>query len=122
MSKKSYVSNQELQRRLRQQKAHLQSNQKFIQPLQYATATLGYTENKSGVIIHNWKSGWKWISNWMFVLIAYIAVNGVPSEIMAIIPIKHQGSIIAFCAVIGIFFRFYNQSRIKPLPSIKEDS
>lgn len=122
MSKKSYVSNQELQRRLRQQAAHLQSNQQVAQPLKYATATLGYIENKSSVIVHNWKSGWKWISNWMFLVIVYIAINGVPPEIMAVIPIKHQGYVIAFCAILGIGFRFYNQSRPKPLPPVQGDA
>lgn len=122
MSKRNYVSTEELQRRLRQQKAHLQSNQQLIQPLKSVTTTLGYIENKSGVIVHNWKSGWKWISNWMFLVIAYIAINGVPPEIMAIIPIKHQGYVIAFCAIAGIGFRFYNQSRPKTLPPVQGDA
>lgn len=122
MSKKPYVSNAELNRRLQQQKTHLLSNQRLTQPLQYATATLGAVENKAGVLVHNWKSGYKWLSNWAFAGIAYISVYGIPTEIVSLIPEASQAKATALLAVIGFACRFVNQSRAKALPPVVDEN
>lgn len=121
MSKKPYVSNAELNRRLQQQKAHLLNNRlQQTQPLQYVTATIGTVENQAGVLVHNWRSGWKWISNWAFILIGYISVYGVPNEVLMFVPEASQAKVTGLLALIGLVFRFINQTKNKALPPVAE--
>ena len=121
MSKKPYVSNAELNRRLQQQKAHLLNNRlQQAQPLQYVTATIGTIENKAGVLVHNWRSGWKWLSNWAFILIGYISVYGVPNEVLMFVPEASQAKVTGLLALIGLVFRFINQTKNKALPPVAE--
>lgn len=121
MSKKPYVSNAELNRRLQQQKAHLLNNRlQQAQPLQYVTATIGTIENQAGVLVHNWRSGWKWISNWAFILIGYISVYGVPNEVLMFVPEASQAKVTAVLALTGLVFRFINQTKSKALPPVAE--
>ncbi|WP_374254335.1 hypothetical protein [Acinetobacter brisouii] len=121
MSKKPYVSNAELNRRLQQQKAHLLNNRlQQAQPLQYVTATIGTIENQAGVLVHNWRSGWKWISNWAFILIGYISVYGVPNEVLMFVPEASQAKVTAVLALTGLVFRFINQTKNKALPPVAE--
>lgn len=121
MSKKPYVSNAELNRRLQQQKAHLLNNRlQQAQPLQYVTATIGTVENQAGVLVHNWRSGWKWISNWAFILIGYISVYGVPNEVLMFVPEASQAKVTGLLALIGLVFRFINQTKNKALPPVAE--
>ncbi|MGQ0979235.1 hypothetical protein ACT4V8_11890 [Acinetobacter baumannii] len=63
MNKKYSVSPQELSRRLRQQKKELLANnpKKIIEP-QYIQGVHGSTM-QFGVLVHNWRNGWKWFSN-----------------------------------------------------------
>ncbi|WP_151710085.1 DUF7940 domain-containing protein [Acinetobacter brisouii] len=123
MSKKPYVSNAELNRRLQQQKAHLLNNRlQQAQPLQYVTATIGTVENQAGVLVHNWRSGWKWISNWAFILIGYISVYGVPNEVLMFVPEASQAKVTGLLALIGLVFRFINQTKNKALPPVAEDA
>lgn len=123
MSKKPYVSNAELNRRLQQQKAHLLNNRlQQAQPLQYVTATIGTIENKAGVLVHNWRSGWKWLSNWAFILIGYISVYGVPNEVLMFVPEASQAKVTAVLALTGLVFRFINQTKNKALPPVAEDA
>ena len=123
MSKKPYVSNAELNRRLQQQKAHLLNNRlQQAQPLQYVTATIGTIENKAGVLVHNWRSGWKWLSNWAFILIGYISVYGVPNEVLMIVPEASQAKVTGLLALTGLIFRFINQTKNKALPPVAEDA
>lgn len=123
MSKKPYVSNAELNRRLQQQKAHLLNNRlQQAQPLQYVTATIGTIENKAGVLVHNWRSGWKWLSNWAFILIGYISVYGVPNEVLMFVPEASQAKVTGLLALIGLVFRFINQTKNKALPPVAEDA
>lgn len=121
MSKKPYVSNAELNRRLQQQKAHLLNNRlQQAQPLQYVTATIGTIENQAGVLVHNWRSGWKWLSNWAFILIGYISVYGVPNEVLMFVPEASQAKVTGLLALIGLVFRFINQTKNKALPPVAE--
>lgn len=123
MSKKPYVSNAELNRRLQQQKAHLLNNRlQQAQPLQYVTATIGTIENKAGVLVHNWRSGWKWLSNWAFILIGYISVYGVPNEVLMFVPEASQAKVTGLLALTGLIFRFINQTKNKALPPVAEDA
>lgn len=123
MSKKPYVSHAELNRRLQQQKAHLLNNRlQQAQPLQYVTATIGTVENQAGVLVHNWRSGWKWISNWAFILIGYISVYGVPNEVLMFVPEASQAKVTGLLALIGLVFRFINQTKNKALPPVAEDA
>ena len=123
MSKKPYVSNAELNRRLQQQKAHLLNNRlQQAQPLQYVTATIGTVENQAGVLVHNWRSGWKWISNWAFILIGYISVYGVPNEVLMFVPEASQAKVTGLLALTGLIFRFINQTKNKALPPVAEDA
>ncbi|MCU4306987.1 hypothetical protein KTH06_14310 [Acinetobacter ursingii] len=75
----------------------------------------------TGFLVSNWKTGWKWISNWMFVLIGFISVYGVPTEIVSLIPEASQGKVTAILAILGFICRFVNQSKPKALPPVTED-
>lgn len=79
---------------------------------QYVLGTLE-SFKYSGWLVQNWRSGWKWLSNWMFALIAYVAVYGLPAEVMTLIPEASQSKVIAFLSIMGMIFRFINQSRDK---------
>ncbi|MBK0062401.1 MULTISPECIES: hypothetical protein [unclassified Acinetobacter] len=70
-----------------------------------------------GFLVQNWKTGWKWVSNWMFVLIGFISVYGVPTEIVNLIPDASQGKVTAILAILGFICRFINQSRPKENPN-----
>ena len=72
-------------------------------------------------LVENWRKGWMWLSNWMFALIAYVAVYGIPPEVMALLPMESQSKVIAVLSVLGVIFRFINQSKPKPLPELKGD-
>ena len=70
-------------------------------------------------LVQNWRKGWLWLSNWAFAVIGYIAVFGIPSEVMALLPVESQTKVIAVLSVLGVIFRFINQSKPKPLPEVK---
>ncbi len=124
MSKKYHVSPQELQRRLNQQKRDLSANKpkKTIEP-QYLQGVQG-SVMQFGFWVHNWRHGWKWLSNYFFGAIAYIAFFGLPPEVIALFPEDSQKTIMGVLAGLGIFFRFVNQNKPEPLPpaSDKEDA
>lgn len=61
------------------------------------------------MLISNWKEGWKFFSNWCFALIAWISVNGLPPEIMAIIPEDNVGHVLAVLSALGIVSRLIRQ-------------
>lgn len=73
-------------------------------------------------IVENWRSGWLWLSNWFFALIAYIQIYGVPPELIQLLPIATQKDVTATLAVLGFFARFLDQNRAKPLPPVDEDN
>ena len=66
-------------------------------------------------LVKDWKDGWKWVSTYAFLIIAYIAQFGVPHEIVDALPIEHQGKIVMFVAFCGLVFRFVKQSKLIPL-------
>lgn len=73
-------------------------------------------------IVENWRSGWLWLSNWFFALIAYIQLYGVPPELIQLLPLATQKDVTATLAVLGFFTRFIDQNRAKPLPPVDEDN
>ncbi|AEP07308.1 TPA: hypothetical protein LCO34_002475 [Acinetobacter baumannii] len=76
-------------------------------------------------IVENWRSGWLWLSNWILLVIAWVGYNGVPPEIIALIPEANRENVIPFLSALGVVFRFIDQNRKKPLPpasdTFKED-
>ncbi|HEM7784622.1 hypothetical protein [Acinetobacter baumannii] len=118
MNKKYSVSPQELSRRLRQQKKELLANnpKKIIEP-QYIQSVHGATM-QFGVLVHNWRTGWKWFSN--VALAGIVAVqtfyDTLPPELIATLPADAQSKITLVLAVLGLVGRFINQSKPKPLP------
>ncbi|WP_372404987.1 hypothetical protein ACDW34_08790 [Acinetobacter piscicola] len=86
---------------------------------QFVSAEL--VQHKVGWLVENWRKGWLWLSNWVFAAIGYIAVFGIPPEVMALLPVESQTKVIAILSVLGVIFRFINQSKPKPLPELKGD-
>ena len=72
-------------------------------------------------LVENWRKGWMWLSNWMFALIAYVAVYGIPPEVMALLPVESQTKVIAVLSVLGVIFRFINQFKPKSLADDQGD-
>lgn len=67
------------------------------------------------ILVDDWKQGWKWISTYAFLIIAYVAQFGVPQEIIDIVPLEHRGKIVTLVALCGLIFRFVKQSKLIPL-------
>ncbi|EPW3855775.1 hypothetical protein [Acinetobacter baumannii] len=128
MNKKYSVSAQELSRRLRQQKKDLLNNKptKIIEP-QYVQGVHGSTM-QFGVLVHNWRTGWKWFSNVAFAGIVAVQTfyDTLPPELIATLPADAQSKITLGLAVLGLIGRFINQTKPTPLPpaseTIKEDA
>ncbi|MFV5413871.1 hypothetical protein [Acinetobacter baumannii] len=121
MSKKYAVSQQELQRRLNQQKKELltKNPSKVIEP-QYLQGI--EVKLKKRWIVENWRHGWKWLSNYVFGAIGYIAIFGLPPEVIALLPADSQKEVIGILSGLGILARFLDQNRAKPLPPVDEDN
>ncbi|MDX8223386.1 hypothetical protein [Acinetobacter pittii] len=73
-------------------------------------------------IVENWRSGWLWLSNWFFALIAYIQIYGVPTELIQLLPVATQKDVTATLAVLGFITRFIDQNRAKPLQPVDEEN
>lgn len=67
----------------------------------------------SGWIVQNWHKGWLWLSNWIFILIAWVAYNGIPPELLALIPEANRENVIPILSALGVICRFIDQSRKK---------
>lgn len=124
MNKKYSVSAQELSRRLRQQKKDLLNNKptKIIEP-QYVQGVHGSTM-QFGVLVHNWRNGWKWFSNLAFAGIVAIQTfyDTLPPELIEALPTDARSKITTTLAVLGLIGRLINQNRPKPLPPVKENA
>ncbi len=66
------------------------------------------------IIVQNWKTGWKWFSNWAFMLIIFIATVPIPPEILSILPDEKRNILTAVVAFFGLILRFINQSKPEP--------
>jgi len=124
MNKKYSVSPQELSRRLRQQKKELLANnpKKTIEP-QYIQGVHGSTI-QFGVLVHNWRNGWKWFSNLAFAGIVAIQTfyDTLPPELIESLPTDARSKITITLAVLGLIGRLINQTKPKPLPPVKENA
>lgn len=81
-----------------------------------------------GVLVHNWRTGWKWFSNVAFAGIVAVQTfyDTLPPELIATLPADAQSKITLGLAVLGLIGRFINQTKPTPLPpaseTIKEDA
>lgn len=62
-------------------------------------------------LVKNWREGWKWLSNWAFVLVIFLATTPLPPEILILVPEENQKHVIAIVALAGLILRFINQSK-----------
>ncbi|QRO13095.1 hypothetical protein I6J32_10960 [Moraxella osloensis] len=60
-------------------------------------------------LVPMWKTGWKWFSNWAFMLIVFLATVPLPPEVVALLPLFIQKNLIAIVAVCGLVLRFVKQ-------------
>ncbi|MER8255749.1 hypothetical protein ABS250_15285 [Acinetobacter nosocomialis] len=81
-----------------------------------------------GILVHNWRTGWKWFSNVAFAGIVAIQTfyDTLPPELIEALPTDARSKITITLAVLGVIGRFINQTKPKPLPpaseTIKEDA
>lgn len=62
-------------------------------------------------LVEDWRSGWKWFSSWMFLLVMFLAAEPLPPELMAVLPERAQNVLIVIAAVAGLLLRFVKQSK-----------
>ncbi len=62
-------------------------------------------------IVENWQQGWRWFSNWAFVIVAFLAAEPLPTEIVALLPNFLQDRLITLVAIAGLISRFISQSK-----------
>lgn len=67
------------------------------------------------IFVQNWKTGWRWFSNWAFMLIIFIATVPIPPEILSILPDEKRNLLTAVVAFFGLILRFINQSKPEPV-------
>ena len=61
--------------------------------------------------VKNWREGWKWLSNWAFVLVIFLATTPLPPEILVLVPEENQKHVIAIVGIAGLILRFIDQSK-----------
>lgn len=93
------------------------TDQRLLSP-QYVLGSLE-VQQYSGWIVQNWRKGWLWLSNWIFILIGWIAYNGIPPELLVFIPEASRANVIPILSALGVICRFIDQNRNKPLPPIQ---
>ena len=64
-------------------------------------------------LVENWQQGWKWLSNWAFVLVVFLSTTPLPPELLMLLPEENQKHVIAIVAVAGLILRFVSQSKNK---------
>ena len=65
----------------------------------------------TGLMVSNWRDGWKWISNWCFGLIVFFATTPIPPELLLVLPENVRMHLIAWVAFCGFVGRYLNQSK-----------
>jgi len=65
----------------------------------------------TGLMVSNWRDGWKWISNWCFGLIVFFATTPIPPELLLVLPENVRMHLIAWTAFCGFVGRYLNQSK-----------
>lgn len=66
---------------------------------------------KPSLLVANWRESYKWISNWCWGLVMFIAVTPIPPELLAVLPEHIRMYVIAAIAVCGFVGRYINQSK-----------
>lgn len=61
--------------------------------------------------VESWRHGWKWLSNWAFVLVVFLATMPLPPELLMLLPEENQKQAIAIVAFAGLILRFIDQSK-----------
>ena len=61
-------------------------------------------------LVPKWQTGWKWFSNWAFMLIVFLATVPMPPEVIALLPPTIQKHLIAIVAICGLILRFVKQA------------
>lgn len=94
-----------------------------IEPVesQFVLGTLE-TQQYTGWIVQNWRKGWLWLSNWIFILIAWLAWNDIPPEVLALIPEASRANVIPVLSAIGVICRFIDQNRSPKTPILREEN
>ena len=62
-------------------------------------------------LVTNWREGYKWLSNWAFVLVVFLATTPLPPELLMLLPEDNQKHLIATVALAGLILRFVRQSK-----------
>lgn len=62
-------------------------------------------------LVDNWQTGYKWFSNWAFILIVFLATTPLPPEITGLLPPVIQGKLTVIVAVCGLILRFVKQTK-----------
>lgn len=62
-------------------------------------------------LVKDWRSGWKWFSNWAFVLVLFLTAEPLPPELVTLLPVVVQDNLIRIVAAAGLILRFVGQSR-----------
>lgn len=65
----------------------------------------------NGVLVSNWKQGWRWFSNLALGAIVAINTAPLPAEVLAALPPDTQSKVTIGLAVLGIVGRFVNQAK-----------
>ena len=60
-------------------------------------------------LVPKWQTGWKWFSNWAFMIIVFLATVPMPPEVVAMLPPTIQKYLIAIVAICGLVLRFVKQ-------------
>lgn len=61
--------------------------------------------------VESWKHGWRWFSNWAFVLVVFLATTPLPPELLMLLPEENQKNLIAIVGIAGFILRFIDQSK-----------
>lgn len=62
-------------------------------------------------LVENWQQGWKWLSNWAFLLVIYLATTPLPPELLMLLPAENQNQVIFVTGIAGLILRFIDQSK-----------
>ncbi|MBQ5174090.1 hypothetical protein C6378_01565 [Acinetobacter pittii] len=107
-------------RRQLEKKQNAATNQgKHVEPQTIQGVAVNF---KKRWIVENWRSSWLWLSNWIFIVIGWVGYNGVPPEIIALIPEANRENVIPVLSALGVIFRLIDQNRKKPLPPASDTS
>lgn len=76
-------------------------------------------ESSDGMVVPNWKQGWKWFSNLALAAIVAINTSPIPPEIIDALPPDARQQVTIGLAVVGILGCFINQSRKKDVADVR---